>query len=64
VGSFLSVASVLSSTSRGSVLSHLSVGAVLAEQARAEGRAIGVSAALGAVALAGTGRAIRRRLGS
>ena len=36
---------------RGSVLSHLSVGAVLAEQARAEGRAIGVSAALGAVAL-------------
>ena len=64
IGSFLSVTSVLSSTSCNSVLSHLSVGGVMAEQARAEGRAVGLSSALGALALAGAGRAIRRRLGS
>jgi hypothetical protein len=64
VGSFLSAASALSSTSHASVLSHLSVGGLLAEQARSEGRAIGLSSALAAIALVGAGRAIRRRLGS
>ena len=64
IGSFLSVASVLSSTSGGSALSHLSVGGVLAEHARSEDRAMGVSTALAAIALVGAGRAIRRRLGS
>jgi hypothetical protein len=59
-GSFLSTASTLSSTSQASVLSHLSVGGVLAEQTRAEGRAVGVSSVLASVALVGAARWVRR----